>query len=750
MTFKKLREHLPTKRVIWMQFRRAGMMMRIDVAGALYRCAYQDSQKYYDGDYSVAWAHWQRLAQQLKRVGLLDAELVFDGKDNPHKSPERRRRDDKAAAARQRIDDAVAKGEAPTKADLEATLRNEPLFMKGCLDIAVSLGFKCSVQPTEADAYVAGVDCDGKVISVSQDGDMALWSLVWIGPVDWVTGQAIIIDFESFSEDDVDNYPLVGAYLNHGRDAIILGAAFAGCDFVSNSATHGIGWASYISAVTSIPKTKKLTPSAVTAALKKQRPDAAKGDATAKKKYWAGVTGAMNAVKGAVSGATFYSPTGSVRSAKGEIEPASNEALAHMQGRVNSRTGLPFEGEEEEEIDALDPSQLTMPSQVQSEQVEAAMRLGTHPTTEQARKYIIAIGGSTRAMGKALSSTELVALALQYKAAAEEVPFARVDRSESGGLFHTIDVSCQTSNWTTIKGLLNSNKKEIDKINHMNARAFLSDFSSAYGAGDFVTGDAVTRTSPEWSEQLLSHFYAPLASGAESTKAMRDSVKRATQMNDLLYHAVARAKDGDRFFMSMKLRASMKKDQKSEAAAKGDQKDKLPYMTLMEVLVKPTTAEEDGHDLGRAWCVGRTFCSCPAGLGLCEHKGTGLVVQSLHWDADRPEPQPTHFHKKCWGKHGRKRKAGVVAPLEEVSVGPSSSDAKQFRQCRDTGAKLDFDVANMGLMRKKLKPAKMRPHCELLRKKNAKKEAKKKKERSVVAAGGSESDSDGGGGGGGG
>ena len=147
MTFKKLREHLPTKRVIWMQFRRAGMMMRIDVAGALYRCAYQDSQKYYDGDYSVAWAHWQRLAQQLKRVGLLDAELVFDGKDNPHKSPERRRRDDKAAAARQRIDDAVAKGEAPTKADLEATLRNEPLFMKGCLDIAVSLGFKCCCSP---------------------------------------------------------------------------------------------------------------------------------------------------------------------------------------------------------------------------------------------------------------------------------------------------------------------------------------------------------------------------------------------------------------------------------------------------------------------------------------------------------------------------------------------------------------------------------------------------------------------------
>ena len=69
LIFKELRKHLPTKRVvIWMRFRRAGMMMRIDVAGALYRCAYQDSQKYYDGDYSVAWAHWQRLAQQLKRV----------------------------------------------------------------------------------------------------------------------------------------------------------------------------------------------------------------------------------------------------------------------------------------------------------------------------------------------------------------------------------------------------------------------------------------------------------------------------------------------------------------------------------------------------------------------------------------------------------------------------------------------------------------------------------------------------------
>ena len=84
MTFKNLRKHLPTTKVDYMRYTRQEYTWRIDVAGAIYTCILQDKQKYVDGDYAVAWAHWQRFVQQLKREGLGDAKLVFDGKDNAH------------------------------------------------------------------------------------------------------------------------------------------------------------------------------------------------------------------------------------------------------------------------------------------------------------------------------------------------------------------------------------------------------------------------------------------------------------------------------------------------------------------------------------------------------------------------------------------------------------------------------------------------------------------------------------------
>lgn len=727
MTFKNLRKYLPTKKVDYMRYTREGWVRRIDVAGALYGCALQDASKYLDGDYSVAWAHWQRLLQQLKRERLLDAELVFDGQDNPHKSPERQRRDSKAAAARTRINDAKEQNEVPASADLSAAIRNQPEYIKGCFVIGEWLGFKCIVAPTEADAYVAGVDCDGKVISLSQDGDMALWSDVWIGPTSWFTGRAILIDFTSFTSDDAEKFPLVAAYLRHGKKAIILAAAFADSDFVAAGATRGIGWEKAIDALTSIKK-NDLTPSAVTAHLKKNYPKLAKGKKAAKDKYWSGVTAAMNSVLGAVSGAVYYAEDGSTHSASKQVAPTSTEALKHMKCQVNPRTSQPFSSDEQEALDGLDPAELTCPSQVPQKQMDVVQALTDTPTAEQARRFIVGIGGSTRKDGKALTNSEAIQLALKYKAAAEEIPFPRVNRSDSGGIFLPTAVTSKTENVTTIRTLLNHKKKEIDKVEHMNLRAFLSEVNSAYIRNAFVTGDDVTLTAPEWSPHLLSHFYAPLASGAESTKAMRDAVKRATQMSELLYHAMARSEDGSRLFLSMKLRASMKSDKTAKAEEHGEKSERLPYMTLVEAMVAPTTVVEDGHELGRVWCIGRTYCTCPAGLALCEHKGTGMEVQSLHWDEGRPEEKPTHFHKKCWGKYGRKRKASVLAPLDELPMGSSSSDATQFRQCRDPTAKLDYDVADKALMAKRMGPARMAEFCALRRRNNNRKQTKKEYE----------------------
>ena len=42
--------------------KRDGWIRRIDVASAIFKCILQDRLKYIQGDYPVAWAHWQRLA----------------------------------------------------------------------------------------------------------------------------------------------------------------------------------------------------------------------------------------------------------------------------------------------------------------------------------------------------------------------------------------------------------------------------------------------------------------------------------------------------------------------------------------------------------------------------------------------------------------------------------------------------------------------------------------------------------------
>ena len=160
-----------------------------------------------------------------------------------------------------------------------------------------------------------------------------------------------------------------------------------------------------------------------------------------------------------------------------------------------------------------------------------------------------------------------------------------------------------------IKTLLS--EKEIDKAKHMNLRKFLEDVDSEYTRGSFVSDhDDIIRTGPEMSDQLLSHFYAPLGSQSEAGKAIAQSTKRAVAPNELMEHSIARAASGECVYLSSKIRASMKTDSSAKSEDHGEKKDKKPHMTLVELLLQETTAEEDDHELGRAWIVGRTWCTC--------------------------------------------------------------------------------------------------------------------------------------------
>ena len=250
------------------------MVVRIDAAGALWLCAYRSKETHAFGDFFAAWARWQRLLQQWKMVDF-KGELVFDGKDSPHKKPERERRDAKQQAARERIAAAKEEGKDPLAADIRDLIRNEPLYIAGGIKIARALGFKCRVMPFEADAYVGGVDCGGDVLSVSADSDMAMYNTAtWLQPTDWTTGHAHMVDFAEFSSEDEERLPLVAAHAKHGKPAIVHAAAVAGCDMVQEGKTKGISWEKVLPALKAVEPL--LTPSKVTKYLQGNYPGLAK------------------------------------------------------------------------------------------------------------------------------------------------------------------------------------------------------------------------------------------------------------------------------------------------------------------------------------------------------------------------------------------------------------------------------------------------------------------------------------------
>ena len=575
------------------------MVVRIDAAGALWLCAYRSKETYAFGDFFAAWARWQRLLQQWKIVDF-KGELVFDGKDSPHKKPERERRDAKQQAARERIAAAKEEGKDPLAADIRDLIRNEPLYIAGGIKIARALGFKCRVMPFEADAYVGGVDCGGDVLSVSADSDMAMYNTAtWLQPTDWTTGHAHMVDFAEFSSEDEERLPLVAAHAKHGKPAIVYAAAVAGCDMVQEGKTKGISWEKVLPALKAVEPL--LTPSKVTKYLQGNYPGLTTNmEPGAAKEYWEGVTTAIQAAVTGVAEATYYQADGAICLASGRVKTAASDtSRKHMNGELNPRTGEPFSATDQAELDGLDPSELSMPSQVPESQLAAARELPDAPTTAQAQQFIVSFGGSTSQSGKALTAAEAKKKALEYREFSKEVPMLRVDRPRQGGLWLNAGVTSKTENKGTIKELLLG--KEIDKAKHMDA-------------------------------------------------------------------------------------------------------------------------EGDGHDLGRVYAVGRAWCTCADGSVECGHKGASIETQRLHWDEGRPEPKPTHFDRKQWGKHRKrkKRKASRLVALDELPMGVQSSGATQHRQVRDPDAKADYEVCDMAVVRKHCNPARALRLCELIREHNNK------------------------------
>ena len=172
--------------------------------------------------------------------------------------------------------------------------------------------------------------------------------------------------------------------------------------------------------------------------------------------------------------------------------------------------------------------------------------------------------------------------------------------------------------------------------------------------------------------------------------------------------------------------ASLRKDQTTRKETDDGEKP-LPeeYLCIVELETERTTMESHGHELGIITRPLRPWCPCPAGRGLCVHKGMALWSQLHHWGPGRPTDKPCTASLCGWVRGSKKRcynVVGTVSALTFEQIDPSRLK-KQARACHESqpeGARYecmsDYDRMYLECH---LTPASFAPLYELIQKKNS-------------------------------
>ncbi|KAL7537783.1 hypothetical protein ACHAXR_008074 [Thalassiosira sp. AJA248-18] len=244
-------------------------------------------------------------------------------------------------------------------------------------------------------------------------------------------------------------------------------------------------------------------------------------------------------------------------------------------------------------------------------------------TVQELKTMVVARGGGvTGKDGKPLRKDRLQKIMQAYLSLEKENPKHTVyfDRSRrNNGIFAKID----TSERRSIPHILDSLVKcgEYEPSLHQ----FFVDVQAIHTNGEFID-DFVTITleAPDMPSDFIYKAFAHVGN-SKNQKNIEDGLMKVLETDAVLYHAVAWAPDRKSFYIISKQRASQNRDEKTRHnTAVGEKPKLIEYLVMAQLWVVPTTADPEGHTLGKFTHVMRSRTVLPAKLDV-ECVTTGQV-----------------------------------------------------------------------------------------------------------------------------
>ena len=249
---------------------------------------------------------------------------------------------------------------------------------------------------------------------------------------------------------------------------------------------------------------------------------------------------------------------------------------------------------------------------------------------------------------------QLVMIAMAHIALERDVPPILVDRSHSSGLMlENIDSRHGTDHRVLLRRYMADSGLQKSTV-PFNLSEFLAEVDDQFKAEIFSDGqDDIISSAPEMNDSAIHHLYAPLGGGKEK-KSMRESLEKSCEQNGVIFHAVALLQHTT--LLVTKQAASLRKDQTTRKETDDGEKP-LPeeYLCIVELETERTTMESHGHELGIVTRPLRSRCPCPAGRGLCVHRGMALRSQLHQWGPGRPTDKPYTASLCGWVRGSKKR-----------------------------------------------------------------------------------------------
>ena len=666
-----------------------GSTFLIDAANILYCFALENFETFTAGDLEPAVADFAKYMRFLvaRKVPMV---VIFDGLENAWKNPESQRRRAIREKHQAVVDAARAEDKEPDEKDLKGTVYNTPLYIAMCAKCCKTFQISYMIARKEADSQLAAIwlSNPAKYIVVSADTDMlGLGIKKWVSIKSWWGGSAVYIDVVGLGSyvpvllsDGKDKYPLVRHVVRHGTAVFQIWGAVRGCDGSEHKCgIQGVGETTLLAILDDIYEASaELTVEAVAS---KVRCDGSMDT------QW--VQGEMERVIAGFTDAEYYRDDGAVLSLKDNeavVVPASAETLAHMAGERDPKTGMPFGGlESQEALTSLKPGLLTHNNTIDPSSVPGGVLpkpLGECGVADL-RSFITARGGTSSGMDK----RDLQLVVQDYLNVEDELPPNLIDRSDTSGLMlKKIETTHGTPAWSVLKKLLATEEVKENKDPWALVN-FLQPIYDSYSEKTITEDqDDIICNAPEMTEEIVQLLYSPMG-GADEKKSSRESFQKSADQDGVIYHANVTNYQKKTVTVVSKQGASLSKDETTRNQTEGGEKPlPIEYLCLVELMWEETDDSTHGHTLGVVTGVGRSWCMCTAGRGLCVHKGMALWAQIHHWGPDRPTDMPATSSLCGWCRGSKKRSHSAVKPVGGITFVVTEKDKvnKKHRACRES------------------------------------------------------------------